>query len=50
MIEIGTSPTVEARQCTTDQQSQVDELRASLCELREAVHDLTESRTRRRYF
>ena len=30
MIEIGTSPTVESRQSTTDQLSQVDKLRASL--------------------
>ncbi|TPN80516.1 succinoglycan biosynthesis protein exop [Mesorhizobium sp. CU2] len=33
-----------------DQQDQIDEIRASLREFREAVRDLTESRTRRRYF
>ncbi|RUU14629.1 hypothetical protein EOD23_00190, partial [Mesorhizobium sp. USDA-HM6] len=44
------SPVAEARQSPDDQQSQVDELRASLREFREAVRDLTESRTRRRYF
>ncbi|AZO32130.1 MULTISPECIES: GumC family protein [unclassified Mesorhizobium] len=43
-------PVAEARQAPDDQQSQVDELRASLREFREAVRDLTESRTRRRYF
>ncbi|RWA65243.1 GumC family protein [Mesorhizobium sp.] len=43
-------PVAEARQSPDDQQSQVDELRASLREFREAVRDLTESRTRRRYF
>ncbi|MDX8512075.1 GumC family protein [Mesorhizobium captivum] len=43
-------PVAEARQSPVDQQSQVDELRASLREFREAVRDLTESRTRRRYF
>ncbi|RWK07350.1 GumC family protein [Mesorhizobium sp.] len=43
-------PVAEARQSSADQQSQVDELRASLREFREAVRDLTESRSRRRYF
>ncbi|MDX8482519.1 hypothetical protein RFN28_29270 [Mesorhizobium sp. VK24D] len=33
-----------------DQQSQIDEIRTGLREFREAVRDLTESRTRRRYF
>ncbi|TIX36147.1 MAG: hypothetical protein E5V36_26105, partial [Mesorhizobium sp.] len=34
----------------TDQQSQIEEIRASLREFREAVGELTEDRTRRRYF
>lgn len=42
-------PIAEVREPSADQ-SQVDELRASLREFREAVRDLTESRTRRRYF
>ncbi|TGT57669.1 succinoglycan biosynthesis protein exop [Mesorhizobium sp. M00.F.Ca.ET.170.01.1.1] len=33
-----------------DQQQQIDEIRASLREFREAVRELTESRSRRRYF
>jgi succinoglycan biosynthesis transport protein ExoP len=33
-----------------DQQTQIDEIRASLREFREAVRELTESRSRRRYF
>ncbi|MEW6629832.1 MAG: GumC family protein [Pseudomonadota bacterium] len=33
-----------------DQQGQIDEIRASLREFREAVRELTESRSRRRYF
>ncbi|KAA3450253.1 hypothetical protein C7I87_11390 [Mesorhizobium sp. SARCC-RB16n] len=32
------------------EQSSVEEIRASLREFREAVRELTESRTRRRYF
>ncbi|WP_192385577.1 GumC family protein [Mesorhizobium silamurunense] len=43
-------PVAEMREPSADQQGQVDELRASLREFREAVRDLTESRTRRRYF
>ncbi|RUW84481.1 GumC family protein [Mesorhizobium sp. M1E.F.Ca.ET.063.01.1.1] len=44
-------PTAGARQSPeVDQQGQIDELRASLREFREAVRDLTESRSRRRYF
>ena len=35
---------------SADQQSQIDEIRASLSEFREAVRELTESRSRRRYF
>ncbi|WP_434721261.1 Wzz/FepE/Etk N-terminal domain-containing protein [Mesorhizobium sp. RIZ17] len=34
----------------TDQQGEIDDIRASLREFREAVRELTESRTRRRYF
>ena len=45
------SPTTgEARQSPADQQGQIDEIRASLREFRQAVRELTESRTRRRYF
>ena len=33
-----------------EQQTQIDEIRASLREFREAVRELTESRSRRRYF
>ncbi|MDX8527833.1 GumC family protein [Mesorhizobium sp. MSK_1335] len=40
----------EARQSSTDQQGQIDDIRASLREFREAVRELTESRARRRYF
>ncbi|PBC00864.1 GumC family protein [Mesorhizobium sp. WSM3860] len=43
-------PTAEARQPPDDQQDQIDEIRTSLREFREAVRDLTESRSRRRYF
>jgi hypothetical protein len=44
------SPTAgEARQSPADQQDQIDEIRASLREFREAVRELTESRARR-YF
>ncbi|RWB55365.1 GumC family protein [Mesorhizobium sp.] len=44
-------PMAGARQSPeVDQQGQIDELRASLREFREAVRDLTESRSRRRYF
>ncbi|MDX8468572.1 GumC family protein [Mesorhizobium sp. VK23B] len=43
-------PVAEMREPSADQQSQVDELRANLREFREAVRDLTESRSRRRYF
>ncbi|RWM26146.1 Wzz/FepE/Etk N-terminal domain-containing protein [Mesorhizobium sp.] len=44
------SPMAEEHPTSPDQQGQVDELRASLREFREAVRDLTESRSRRRYF
>ena len=37
-------------QGTADQQSQIDEIRDSLREFREAVRELTESRSNRRYF
>ena len=37
-------------QDTGEQQTQIDEIRASLREFREAVRELTESRSRRRYF
>ncbi|MER9233941.1 hypothetical protein NKI56_17875 [Mesorhizobium sp. M0622] len=42
----------EANQASeaADQQSQIEEIRASLLEFREAVRELTENRTRRRYF
>lgn len=40
----------EARQAPDDEQSQIDEIRASLQEFRQAVRELTESRARRRYF
>ncbi|RWL41969.1 MAG: succinoglycan biosynthesis protein exop [Mesorhizobium sp.] len=40
----------EARQPVADQQGEIDEIRASLREFREAVRELTESRSRRRYF
>ncbi|CDX14330.1 Lipopolysaccharide biosynthesis protein [Mesorhizobium sp. ORS 3324] len=43
-------PMAEERPTSPDQQGQIDEIRASLREFREAVRDLTESRTRRRYF
>ncbi|WFP76031.1 GumC family protein [Mesorhizobium sp. WSM4906] len=43
-------PVAEAHQSPADQQGQIDEIRASLREFREAVRDLTESRSRRRYF
>ncbi|MER8645103.1 hypothetical protein [Mesorhizobium sp. M1252] len=33
-----------------DQQAQIDDIRASLREFREAVRELTESRSHRRYF
>jgi len=47
----GQSPTTdEARQSPDDRQGQIDEIRASLREFREAVRELTESRARRRYF
>jgi len=45
------SPTAaEAHQHSADQQGQIDEIRASLREFREAVRELTESRASRRYF
>ncbi|RWD19205.1 MAG: hypothetical protein EOS22_32590, partial [Mesorhizobium sp.] len=37
-------------QDTEDQQGQIDEIRESLREFREAVRELTESRSNRRYF
>lgn len=40
----------EASQPPADQQGEIDDIRASLREFREAVRELTESRTRRRYF
>ncbi|MDG4874272.1 GumC family protein [Mesorhizobium sp. WSM4935] len=40
----------EAGRPTADQQGEIDEIRASLREFREAVRELTESRARRRYF
>ncbi|MER9295292.1 Wzz/FepE/Etk N-terminal domain-containing protein [Mesorhizobium sp. M0621] len=45
-------PSVEARQAERDVEPQapIEEIRASLREFREAVRELTESRTRRRYF
>ncbi|MER9338180.1 Wzz/FepE/Etk N-terminal domain-containing protein [Mesorhizobium sp. M0293] len=45
-------PSVEARQTEQDiePQAPIEEIRASLREFREAVRELTESRTRRRYF
>ena len=43
-------PMGEARQSPAGQQGQIDEIRASLREFREAVRELTESRSRRRYF
>ena len=39
-----------ADQPPADQQGEIDEIRASLREFREAVRELTESRTGRRYF
>ncbi|TPI68689.1 GumC family protein [Mesorhizobium sp. B2-8-9] len=39
-----------ADQSPAGQQGEIDEIRASLREFREAVRELTESRTRRRYF
>ncbi|TPI27574.1 succinoglycan biosynthesis protein exop [Mesorhizobium sp. B3-1-6] len=39
-----------AGQPPADQQGEIDDIRASLREFREAVRELTESRTRRRYF
>ncbi|RAZ71834.1 GumC family protein [Mesorhizobium atlanticum] len=41
---------VDARKSSADQQGEIDEIRASLQEFREAVRELTESRSRRRYF
>lgn len=40
----------EAGRPTADQRGEIDEIRASLREFREAVRELTESRARRRYF
>jgi hypothetical protein len=40
----------EASRPAVDQQGEIDEIRASLREFREAVRELTESRSRRRYF
>jgi hypothetical protein len=40
----------EASQPAADQQSQIDEIRVRLREFRQAVRDLSENRTRRRYF
>jgi hypothetical protein len=40
----------DARRPSADQQGEIDEIRASLREFREAVRELTESRSRRRYF
>jgi hypothetical protein len=40
----------EVRQPVADHQGEIDEIRASLREFREAVRELTESRSRRRYF
>jgi len=46
------APSVEASRDAEDieQQASIEEIRASLREFREAVHELTESRARRRYF
>jgi hypothetical protein len=43
-------PLAEASQPAADQQSQIDEIRVRLREFRQAVRDLSENRTRRRYF
>ncbi|RTM06840.1 MAG: succinoglycan biosynthesis protein exop [Hyphomicrobiales bacterium] len=40
----------ETNRPAADQQGEIDEIRASLREFREAVRELTESRSRRRYF
>lgn len=40
----------EVRRPAADKQGEIDEIRASLREFREAVRELTESRSRRRYF
>jgi hypothetical protein len=44
------SPAGEGHLPAADRQGEIDEIRASLREFREAVRELTESRTRRRYF
>jgi len=44
------SPSLDERPDQAGQQAQIDEIRASLREFREAVRELTESRSRRRYF
>ena len=43
-------PMAEARQSQAGQQGQIVEIRASLRRFREAVRELTKSRSRRRYF
>jgi uncharacterized protein involved in exopolysaccharide biosynthesis len=43
-------PVAEEQPVPIGQQAQIDEIRASLHEFREAVRELTESRSRRRYF
>ncbi|MEZ2331321.1 Wzz/FepE/Etk N-terminal domain-containing protein [Mesorhizobium sp. RCC_202] len=43
-------PLAEASQSAADEQGQIDEIRARLREFRQSVRDLSESRTRRRYF
>jgi len=43
-------PLAEASQPAADQQNQIDEIRVRLREFRQAVRDLSENRTRRRYF
>ncbi|UCI07273.1 GumC family protein [Mesorhizobium sp. B1-1-8] len=44
------SPEPDPAAAPGDQQSQIDEIRAGLHEFREAVRELTENRSRRRYF
>ena len=44
------SPLASPASETAEQQTPIEEIRASLREFREAVQELTESRARRRYF
>ncbi len=49
MPPVGQGPN-PPREPDADQQTQIDEIRASLREFRDAVRELTESRSNRRYF